>query len=555
MMRVRSLFLLVVSISVISLLAGCGGGGGSGPKLPGGFGKIIGTVSDSSTEVTSRALAGAISIEVDGTDISTQAGSDGSFVLNNVPIGMHTLVAQTEGRACAVVVAVEEGQETDVGEMVLSDAGQISGLVTSATTHQPIADALVSVAEMVYTIQDETPHPVRVRHTNASGSYTVSGLPAGEYLVTISKIGYQTVSLQLAVEAYKTTVGDAALQPDPTADVGALAGTVYLAQASGETRPIAGVLVRLIPEAEPIEYEPLPGEAIGEDGQVVDLYPDDEAPGPPIFHEYYAFSDENGAYRIDGVPVGRYTAVAVRPGLVPGHQPVTITANTTTRQDFTLTLRQPNFAVIEGTVTDSVTGSPIQGAAVRAIIGWRLMAGTLGARNGASSEGGVILPDPGHCIMFALTDANGHYTLKTPATVRGVGVRASGYQPKRVEVAVVPGGSITVNVELTPDGFVPKYVLSGRVYRNGEDGASVPIAGAVVAADPFGDDPTGVIFDAVTNEAGEYRMELVAARFRVQAFKEGFRSDQVELNVTEDTVQNFLLTPVEVSPEPPPPPP
>ena len=562
MTRVRSLFLLAVSLSLIAILSGCGGGGGGGPKLSGAFGKIIGAVSDSSVDLMTRAVPSGITVSVDGTDISTQAGSDGSFVLNRVPVGMHTLVAQTEGRACAVVVEVRADTETDIGEMVLAEAGQISGLVTSATTHQPIAGAVVTMAEMVYTIQDEMPHPIRVRHTNASGSYTVPGLPAGEYLVTISKNGYQTVSLDLAVEAYKTTVGDAALEPDPTAEVGALAGTVYVKPETGDPAPVAGVLVRLIPKADPIEYEPLPEEAIGENGDVVDIYPDDDdqAPAPPIFQEYYAFSDENGAYRIDGVPVGEYTAVAVRPGLVPDHQAVIIAANIVTTQDFILTLLRPKFAVIEGTVTDSATGSPIQGASVRALIGHRPLAETLGVRNGESGGGGMITPDPGHCIMLAITDEAGHYTLKTPRVVRGIGVWASGYQPKRVEVEVVLDQTVTVDVQLTPLGGLVRHKLTGQVtMRETADGPIIPAVGANVTARPLDSVLTGrsvvaVVFSATTDENGNYSLELGwDGRYEVRANKGDLRSERVELTITEDTVRNFLLTPGE-SPDPPPPP-
>ncbi|MCX6376446.1 MAG: carboxypeptidase regulatory-like domain-containing protein, partial [Armatimonadetes bacterium] len=456
MSRAHSLRALVVAACLIVLLVGCGGGGGKGPSLSGGFGKIIGTVTDSASVDTTRAPRSPITIEVDGTDISAEAGSDGRFALNRVPVGMHTLIARTEGRACALVVNVESDQETDVGEVVLEDAGQISGLVTSADTHKLISGALVTVAELVFTAEDEMPHPVRGCHTNASGSYTVSALPVGDYLVTISKAGYQECSLELTVEAGATTPGDAALAPDVAAETGTLSGTVYLRADSGDPTPLAGVLVRVTPKDEPVEIQPLPDDAIDEDGEVVDLYPDDDdvPPPPPLksgdstmperfSDEYYAFSDENGKYTIDGIPAGEYTAMAVRPGLQPDRQPVTITVNATTTQDFILALNTPRFGVIEGTVTDTVTKAPIAGASVRAIIGrGPLLADRSPGNRGEAGEGGVISPDPGHCIMFAITDENGHYGLKVPAVARGVVVRAVGYEPRRVEISLTPGQTL-----------------------------------------------------------------------------------------------------------------
>lgn len=577
MSRAHSLRALVVAACLIVLLAGCGGGGGKGPSLSGGFGKIIGTVTDSASTETTRAPSSPITVEVDGTDISAQAGSDGRFALNRVPVGMHTLIARTEGRACALVVDVESDQETDIGEIELSDAGQISGLVTSAQTHKPISGALVTVAELVFTAEDEMPHPVRVCHTSASGSYTVSALPVGDYLVTISKAGYQECSLELAVEAGATTPGDAALAPDVAAETGALSGTVYLRMDSGDPTPLAGVLVRVTPKDEPVEIQPLPDDAIDEDGDVVDLYPDDsDVPPPPppplksgdstmpvrFSDEYYAFSDENGQYSIDGIPAGEYTAMAVRPGLQPDRQPVTITANAVATQDFILTLITPKFGVIEGTVTDAATKSPVVGASVRAIIGPSpLPADRSPGQRGEAGEGGVISPDPGHCVMFAITDENGHYSLKVPAVARGVVVRAEGYQPKRVEITLVPGQTLVVDVELTPAGAVEKFTLSGKVtIQRTPDGPIVPAAEARVTATPsvtiMGSAAIypPIRFTATTDADGNYALELPQASYSVVASKGELRSDEVDLDISEDTVRDFLIRPEEV-PEPPPPPP
>jgi len=572
MSRAHSLRALAVAACLIVLLVGCGGGGGKGPSLSGGFGKIVGTVTDSPAAELTRAPASPITVEVDGTDISAQAGSDGRFALNRVPVGMHTLIARTEGRACALVVNVESDQETDVGEIVLEDAGQISGLVTSAETHKPISGALVTVAELVFTTEDEMPHPVRVCRTNASGSYTVSALPVGDYLVTISKAGYQECSLELSVEAGATTPGDAALAPDVAAEAGTLSGTVYLRMDSGEPHPLAGVLVRVTPKNEPIEIQPLPDGAVDEDGDVVDLYPGDNdvppSPPPPLksgdstmpvrfSDEYYAFSDENGQYSIDGIPAGEYIAMAVRPGLQPDRQPVIITADAVTTQDFILTLIPPRFGIIEGTVTDAVTKSPIAGAAVRAIIGPRpLPADRSPGNRGEAGEGGVISPDPGHCVMFAITDEKGHYRLKVPAVARRVVVRAVGYQPKRVEITLVPGQTLVVDVEVTPASAVQTYTLSGKVtIQMTPDGPVRPAAGATVTAVP-NDSPLTVVFSATTDEDGNYSLGLMLGEgsYSVVASKGVLRSDEVDLDISEDTVRDFLIKPEEPV-EPPPPPP
>lgn len=574
MLPSHSLRVLAVAACLIVSLAGCGGGGGKAPSISGGFGTIIGTATDSSDQTT-RAPSSPIILELDATDITAQAASDGSFELRRVPVGMHTLIARTEGRACALVVSIESDRETDVGDIELLEAGQISGLVTSAETRRPILGALVTVAELVFTAEDEMPHPVRVCRTNASGSYTVCALPVGDYLVTISKPGYQECSLVLAVEAGMTTPGDAALSPGVAAGNGTLSGNVYLRATSGDPTPLAGVLVRVTPREEPIEIQPLPDGAVDENGNVVDLYPDDNdvPPSPPLrsggstmpvrfSNEYYAFSDENGKYTIDGIPAGDYIAMAVRPGLQPDRQPVTITANATTTQDFILSLIVPRFGVIRGTVTDAVTKSPIAGAAVRAIIGPRPMpADSSPGNRGETGGGGVISPDPGLCIMFAVTDENGHYALKVPAVARGVAVWAAGYEPKRVEISLAPGQTLTVDVALTPAGAVQRYTLRGKVtIQMTPDGPIRPAAEAAVTATPnlaILDSAAiypPIRYTAITDANGNYALRLPQGSYSVVASKGVLRSDELELDMTRDIVRDFLIKPGE-TPELPPPPP
>lgn len=379
--KVRLVYTAVFIVCVAVLLAGCGGGGGS--SLSGGLGTIRGNVQEFASVRAVRASGDQITVSVDGIGLSTLANADGSFVLTNVPPGLHTLVAQTFGRAMAIVVNVEAGQETNVGEIVLAEAGQISGLVTSAITHQPVAGALVSVIEQVYTMDDQMPHPVRIEYTNDFGSYTVSGLPAGDYLVTISKDGYHPASLTLTVNAGATTPGDAALQPISPEETGSVEGTAYLKAENGDLTPISGVMVRLVSkDVILLDVPPLPPTATDESGTTVNLYPD---PSPiPFPNDYYTFTGEDGKYRLDGVLPGDYMAVAIRPGLEVDSHPVTVTAKTVSQVDFTLVLPILKLGVIEGTVTNSVTKQPIAGAEVYAVWGPVPM--------GAESGGGVIMP-------------------------------------------------------------------------------------------------------------------------------------------------------------------
>jgi hypothetical protein len=64
--------------------------------------------------------------------------------------------------------------------------GSITGTVTDAATGQPVAGARVSVPRLSAT-------------TASNGSYTISGLPAGSYRVTVSDYGYQTQASTVAL--------------------------------------------------------------------------------------------------------------------------------------------------------------------------------------------------------------------------------------------------------------------------------------------------------------------------------------------------------------------
>ena len=430
----------VILIALLAiLLAGCGGS--SSPGHSEGLGTVRGTVQEFPTSQAVRSAGGQITVSIDGTDLSTLANSDGSFVLENVPPGVHTLVAQTSGRASAVVVSVEPGKETNVGEIVLQDAGQISGLVTSAKTHEPIPDALVTITELVYTItQDQMPHPVRVCSTNELGSYTISGLPAGEYLVIISKDGYESTSLVRSVSAGTTTPGDAALQPVASGEMGSVEGTAYTQTNGGELTPIAGVIVRLAStDVILMDVPPLPVTATDEGGSTVTVYP---GPWPiPYPRDYYAYTGEDGKYRIDGVIPGDYMAVAIRPGFEMDSHPVTITANGVATVDFTLVLFVPKVGTIEGTVTNSETHQPIAGAEVYGMWGAVPM--------GVQSGGAVIMPDDG-TIMFCLTDEQGHYKLVVPAEVTAIEAWADGFEFQEVPVTVTVDSTVTADIELVP---------------------------------------------------------------------------------------------------------
>jgi hypothetical protein len=80
--------------------------------------------------------------------------------------------------------------------------GSVTGTVTDASTGQLIAGATVSIPRLQGT-------------TGSDGSYTLSGLPAGSYQVSVSDYGYQTQTQAVTVTAGQATTENIQLTSTP----------------------------------------------------------------------------------------------------------------------------------------------------------------------------------------------------------------------------------------------------------------------------------------------------------------------------------------------------
>jgi hypothetical protein len=476
-----------------------------------------------------------------------------------VPAGLQTLVVGISGgQSNTVVVSVERGHATNVGEIVLGDAGQISGLITSSVGQSPIGGAVVTVIQVVASTDNQMPHPVRTAITDASGSYTIDGLPIGNYLISVSAAGYSAASLTATVTGGVTTPGDVSLTPTATAGTGALSGMVYLLAGDGSSAPIAGVLVRLVAQDTPSAALPLPATAVNSSGQPVSLYPGGVSPPVPrTQRDYYAFSGADGSYNISGVPAGQYTSVAVRPGLAISQHPVTITANTTVQQNFTLTMLTPTYGTITGTVTDAATNAPIAGAEVYAMICQPVSTGGGVASSAANaiSNGAVITPNPSSTEMVAVTGTDGSYKLLVPACVTAIQASKNGYAANQVTVQVSVGGITVANIALTAVTPPATFTLSGTVSTESSNGALSPAPYAVVEADPLvaipmgttGGSSGGVMQPAgiicTANSTGAYHMSLQAGPYNIHASTSTSASAPVQESISADTVLNITIPP------------
>jgi hypothetical protein len=97
----------------------------------------------------------------------------------------------------------------------LQPGGQITGKVTNASTHAPLANASVCAVE------EPGEESGSCGDTNSAGEYTVAGLRSGSYKVSFSASEYQTAhTYSVSVTAPNTTTGiSGELQPQPKGQI------------------------------------------------------------------------------------------------------------------------------------------------------------------------------------------------------------------------------------------------------------------------------------------------------------------------------------------------
>lgn len=193
------------------------------------IGQIAGTVVDAST-----------GNPIDGAQVSANGYSDvtdanGLYNITNVPIGTYTVTASKDGFHSSsrtdISVITKQTTSLDFSLTPLPTTGNIAGIVTDASTGNPIDGANVTVADY-FDITDETGH------------YNITNVPAGTYTVTANKDGYQSSSsTNVVVVARETITVDFELEPTPTSNLSDI--LLYAAIIIIAIAVIAGIAVYL----------------------------------------------------------------------------------------------------------------------------------------------------------------------------------------------------------------------------------------------------------------------------------------------------------------------
>jgi RNA polymerase sigma factor (sigma-70 family) len=348
-----------------------------------------------------------------------RTAQNGSFSIAGLPAGSYDLdlaSPETDKFIRALPpndrIDLARGENRSGLRLVLDLGLSIAGRV-SDEAGAPIAEAHVRSADSYAT-------------TKTDGTYTLTGLTAGQYAVTVDHEEY--------VDASRDGVAAASSGIDFTLKRrGAIEGHVVDATTGS---PIAHFEVMHFPEV----YTP--------------FYPGWE-------REFVDQADENGAFRIRNVRPGRATVVARAKGYlqasveVPGVAPAETVRNVVVRLEKGLSL--------EGRVLDSA-GKPVANAGI--------IPGAL--------PSGQRLEE----AIAAQTDADGTFTLTgLAADVATITAYHPGYPPTSIPVTLVPGRPNTVTFILTNGGTV-----EGTVYFKGDPwpARTVQLYTAAPSRMPFG---------------------------------------------------------------------
>jgi len=506
-------------------------------------GSISGHISDS---VTTNPIVDALVNVYDGSVLVGFSDTDvnGNYSIPSLPPAFYTVVVSaTDFQTKSVGASVSSNVTTTVSLALDPAGGTIAGVVTDASSGNPISAASIQVFQ--------GPTLVVSVLTDPDGSYSVSDIAPGSYSVVASADNHQDKVLGAIVLSNATTTVNFALDPSP----GSIAGNVTDAVT---TNPIAGVSIQIFdgptliadtltdPNGDYLVTDLAPGsyavnatkagyqtQVIGATvasnstttvnfalitnpgaiaGTVTDAVTTNPIAGATILvfrgrtYMGSALTDVNGNYTVSNLAPGQYFVNAEAKNYQSAVQGATVVSNVTTTADFTL---EPTPGNIAGTVTNSANGNPIPGTKISVLSNSTLVASTLTDPSGNYSIVGL---------------APGNYTVVANAT---------NFNISAVGANVTANNTTTVNFALT--------VTPGNIIGTVRDAVTTSlIAGAEI--DVYSGQT--LIASTLTDPNGNYQVQnLAPGSFVVTASKPTYQTQALGAIVTANatTIVNFAL--------------
>jgi protocatechuate 3,4-dioxygenase beta subunit len=185
----------------------------------------------------------------------TVADPTGQFLLERLPPGRYVLTASADGRppARSASITVDAGRTTHHVRITLARGATLSGTILDADTREPIAGARVALDAAT----SSGANAIQGTSSDASGAYSLKGVPPGPFSVRVSRDGYRT-----KIVPGLTTRGSPTIREDivlaPRGDAGG--GESELIGIGAVLAPTAaGVVISSVIEGGPAERAGLQG--------------------------------------------------------------------------------------------------------------------------------------------------------------------------------------------------------------------------------------------------------------------------------------------------------
>ena len=159
----------------------------------------------------------------------TNTGPNGQFTIAAIPVGSYKVTAIKDGYLLPLTtpITIQQNKTTTVSIELTEDPDNnlnvLYGIIRTTLDETPIEDASVSL------YSNTTPDPTLVisATTNDRGQYIFGLIPAGEYYITASKLGFynnQTALIPLTTNEFVSS--DVSLIIDPLANTGTVSGFI-----------------------------------------------------------------------------------------------------------------------------------------------------------------------------------------------------------------------------------------------------------------------------------------------------------------------------------------
>jgi hypothetical protein len=223
---------------------------------------VSGTVTKSDGGAATGASVMLVKSSDSGNAGQSPTSADGEYVITGVSAGRYKVVATLGGYETATTDEVTVANADVTGsDIVLQKITAPTYAISGAAT-KPDGSAAAGASVQIYRASDNA-IAGQPATTNAAGAYSISGIPAGTYIIIVSLDGYEAGALaDVAVSSSDLTDRNVALQPI-TASAGAISiaysastATVGNLPADGSvTAAISGADVTIASaSAEPVEF-------------------------------------------------------------------------------------------------------------------------------------------------------------------------------------------------------------------------------------------------------------------------------------------------------------